>query len=304
MRLLSARAAALFILVAAAYLWAARHLGIGSGGEAWLAPIGAGAAVASSVVGRVLGKRAGGLVERLDGLLVVALSTPVLATSYVLFALVVSTCSSVTVTGASPDERGRAALAPADGRDSSSAAFGPDLKPARFFARPTGPFGRLYRVSAPGYVARTFEVYPVVGLSVELGKDLLPSPAVLFRPPPDALASLEQAGAEFVVDKAVGKGWRRVARGTGASAFLLGSEQAVPPGLVGDWSLELQALGEAPSGSTLLRWKRAVVLTPSEPLAPGDRLRAQVFTRRPALAASAEITLRNDRLTDVLMEVR
>lgn len=295
-----ARAAALALLVVALNFWAGKHLGISIGDPGWLAPGMTALSVATLVGGLVLGgERVGALRDRARESAERALHPWLIVLLYVLAILLVLTWSSVEVIGGSPDERAAVTLRPLD-RPASvrTSQLGPELRPARFRPVFTGPFGRSYRLDAPGYAPVTFEVFPLAGRTLRLGVDVPPAPSVLFRPPPVALGSLENGGS-FRAFLREGGDRRLVAQGAGAASFLVGRDQALPADLEADWRLETEDQPDA--GGTLLKWRHPVVLEPRASLAAGASLEAVVYSRAGKPVATAAVKLRSEPLMDVRM---
>lgn len=361
------RLTALLVLLVILDLWSTHHLGFGLTG--WSAPVAAATGTVLALLAKPfkeelshLGKQLVVLAERL-------LSTPVLAGAYLSVFLLISTCSSITVIGAAPGDRDRVTIAPADApSDTVTKEYGPDLRPARFTAVRTSPFGRPYSINAPGYVPSVVTVRPLAGLIARLGKDISASPAVLFRPHHDALNSLKLGGAfrvyhlsstgdtvlvaAAVVQKngadrdvyqlsnhewvfgplpdkdpcgpppvddpdstaiatAVVQNWRRrtreprvlVEEGTASFAFLLGPAQGIPAELQADWMYDLGSeQNEVEKADALRQWRKPVLLRLAAPLAPDERVMAEVWSEECELVAKATERLRGERLMDVFMQ--
>lgn len=222
-------------------------------------------------------------------------------------ALLMATLSSVTVVSDTPEQAVTVSIAALDppGRSRTESLI-PGKPLVRFHPVVTSPFGRLFRVEATGYVTASLTVYPLVGRQVRLGRDLIPSPSVLFRPFVEGVSALKD-GAVFRVSRVGANGLEPVATDSGtAASFLVGRPQPVTDAQMQFWSLELDAAG-APAGERarmLMLWKNPRQLTALRGLAPNDRLVAEI-TLRDRVCAHAEITLTGERLMDVLlMDVR
>lgn len=184
----------------------------------------------------------------------------------------------------------------------------------------TTPFGTPCRVEAQGYVASTFQVFPLVGLTIQPARDLARSPSVLLRPNLDVLPFLEDGGSIgiFLLD---GRTDERLIASFDANSqpeerrrcsFLIGHDQPVPSELMHWWELELIGMGlpENVRARTLVEWSHAEYLEPLDSaveLAPGMNLRAKVFSRAhtssaPRLVAETTIMLDERPLIDVLIK--
>ena len=165
----------------------------------------------------------------------------------------------------------------------------------------TTPFGRSFRVEAAGYVPRTFQLYPVTGLRLQLGTDLQPSPSVLIRPGVDALSALAD-GAILKVWHLMEADSQVIAADTGhAVAFMLGRRRMVPSENRLEWQRELteENAPESTAAGMLGIWQDPVSLVPRRTMAPDDRLRIEVVFHHGGRAACAEITLGTEPLVDV-----
>ncbi len=299
------RILALFLLLVVLNLWSGRHLGVSIVDQGWLAPVAAVVLAVAKLMDGVWRKEWPFKPERVGEILDRLADVRVLVPAYLVALVVMATFSSVTVIGASTAETGTVTLCPVDHPGCRrSRELGADLAPAQFRGVLTSPFGRTMRVDAPGYLPTTFELFPLTGLTVRLGRDVPPAPAVLFRPPPSALGSLADPAGRFRVELVAG-GRRTHIDTTGASAFLLGEDQPAPADVRAYWALELQQLRDPDPSATLLKWMRPVVLTPPEPLGPGARLNAVVISRAGDTVAVATVRLPTGRFVDVPMtEVR
>jgi len=181
----------------------------------------------------------------------------------------------------------------------------------------TTPFGTPCRVEAQGYVASTFQVFPLTGLTIQPARDLSRSPSVLLRPNPDVLSFLEDGGSIgiFLLE---GRTEERLIASYNASddakehrrsSFLIGHDQPIPSDLMHWWELELIGIGlpEDVRARTLVEWSHVVFLDSAEELAPGMNLRAKVFSRAHTSSAPkvvAETTIRLDErpLIDIVIK--
>lgn len=296
----------LALMVALGQLWAKRHLGWG-GDTPWIAVVVAVVTGADKLLDKVLSK------ERkaaLEAQLRTALE-PVLVGRFALLVCILAVLlapvfSSVTVVPGSdqPAAAGRltAQLSSIDGALLGTQTL-QSRTPARFLTRFQSPFGHPYRLSVDGYIPETVTVYPFVGLTVTPDRDLRRSPSVLFRPSANGIATLNSGGT-FVVEwrAAGGPPLAVVPPQSGApSSFLIGRAQAIPPGTIALWKLDLTAAEvRDPELSQIIQlWNRPRRLEPARPLAPRMVLVAEVRSRQNKVVDRAEVELGTDALLDV-----
>jgi hypothetical protein len=220
-------------------------------------------------------------------------------------ALVITMISSVTVTSETPGERSAVTLASLDPR---GAARGDTLsrdKPlVRFLPVVTSPFGRLYEVDAEGYVPTQVTVYPLVGRRMALGRDLAPSPSVLFRPFGEGVVALED-GAVFSVSRLRDGRAEQLAVSSdsgAASSFLLGQRKPIADATMVFWTLEAAASGapEPVRAKLLVTWRTPKQLPMRGELGPRDCLLAEIRLHG-RLKERAMVPLTGASFVDVLM---
>ena len=189
------KAAALLAFIVAADVWATHQFGLGL---TQLVAVGGAVAVVSSAVLPFLKAILSAAEQRsavrwLRDAGRIVLWTPLLAFLYVAGGIAALTVSSVTVTGEGSDRADSVSIAYLD-RPSHmrSQLLYPDST-IRFPAVTT-PLGRRVRVVAPGFIAASFTVYPLTGLTVSLGSDLPVAPSILFRPEAQGLLALRNKG--------------------------------------------------------------------------------------------------------------
>jgi hypothetical protein len=304
------RAVLFLILVVALDLWWGRHRGSPPWSTGFTATVAAAIAAAFAWLDKLADDEEKKQVRGATlGVIRTVFSVRVLAVGYVLFAVLGLSYSSVTVLSDSASEKNEISLSPVDDTQQEQAlSLGPDTRLVRFPVH-SGPFGRPFLLRAQGYLPRTFDVYPVTGLTVRLERDLRVSPSVLFRPPTEAMAELE-GGGTFVVRAAIGGEQKEIASQNGSrSSFLVGRAQAIPQDWWSLWSIELEgdlSLMDADVrrrilSRTLLEWRRPAVLSPSVALEPGMQLAAEACSPGGGRMASALITVSSEALIDVRM---
>lgn len=300
------RAVASIALVVIAQLWASHHLGIG-GDTPWVA------VVVAAIYGGV------DLLERLDpaGLkrsmrwvrktIVRVLTMQLLVVLYAIFVVVTLVVSSVLIISESASDQSEktldVTLTSADTRVVDQDQLGPRRKLAQFVVL-TNPFGRPFRLLVDGYLEQALMVYPIVGTTVTLERDLRVAPSLLLRPPLSALGFLEGGGYLTLTWKLRGRSGPLIAREQGyRGSFLIGRPQAIPDAKVIRWKLELEGGGFAPKliSQTLLEWNSPKVLSPTVPLTPGMIVAAAIHSRADIPVARAEITVSSESLIDVGM---
>ena len=173
---------------------------------------------------------------------------------------------------------------------------------ARFFVV-TNPFGRLFRISARGYLPTALVVYPPVGRNVVLGRDLPPAPSVLFRPFVEGISALNDK-AVFQVSRITPKGAKEVlTTDTGiVASFRLGPARPITPSIIEFWRLELESYDASPPlrAHMLMVWNTPRELKWAGDLSPGDSLQAEIL-RRGKVIARASFAVTRDPLMDVLI---
>lgn len=301
------RAAVLVVFVIVLDLWGSQHFGLGFRNPGVIAGVVAAIAYAVNLVGRLVPKsereNAG---ERLAGWIRRALTPEVLLVLGTAMLLLMASVSSVTVIGDTADANTRISVYPVGSPDRvrvDSLSSAPGL--ARFLVL-SSALGRTFRVEASGYLPAAFDVYPVVGRKIRLGRDMSLAPTVLFRPSVDALRSLAGGGSLHVY-RIEGGDKRLVVDTTGLepAAYYIGRPPALPSSTVKDWERALS--GQLPPSvidQTILRWKTLVALTTGD-VAPGVSLMAEVVSRAGKPVARAEVVVGESRLVDVpLMDVK
>lgn len=223
-----------------------------------------------------------------------------------LLAFVMATLSSVTVRSDVPGEQATISLATLDEAGTPrTQAMTADQPVVRFRPVLTSPFGRLYKIDAEGYVPTQLSVFPFVGRQVLLGRDLVASPSVLFRPFAEGIAALED-GAVFSVKRVRGGKEEQIVVDTDsgtASAFLLGRPKPISDAMMMFWNLEATA-SQAPEpikAKFLLLWRSPKQVTMRGELAPHDCLVAEIRLHD-KLKARGVTVLADASFADVLMQ--
>lgn len=280
----------LLALIITSLLWANKHLGYAFIPPEWFAPLSAAAATAWALVSPMLRRRERWQIGYRHARYVRQVLSPrVLAPLSLLLLVGVSTRSSITVVG---DAKG-AVIYPIDAPARKKRV---DFASGRamFGATATTPFGRAYRVQVKGYAPTTITVLPLFGRTLELGDDITPIPAVLFRPPYEAIEALEGGGRTVITHAG-----RTLASVTGVAALLLGERQPFPPALRQDWDVEVLDRSASEKRKTLLAWRNYRSVPLDTVLSSDAELRAEVRTRANVLVARAVIRLGREQFRDV-----
>jgi hypothetical protein len=294
------QALAVAVLAVLANLWLEQHAGFSASRTESLATIITSISLGPVVLEKFLKKaELDEIAARIGKMLRAVLKTEIVVALWAIGLVVMLTRSSVEVVGGSPEDSGTVAVTPAAASAGTPISFGPKLEPARFTWVATNPFGRRYTVDAPGYVSASFVLFPVTGLRITLGKDLQPSPSVLFRPDPVVLSYLESVGSRIRISVRHGAGLDSIAGGRGAQSFLLGSAHVIPSEMLQDWQLELGGVINQTSAGTLLAWKHPLNLRIPSPFVPGTSLVAEVFSQGGNRVGLADVVLHTERLVDV-----
>ncbi len=304
------RAVWLALLAAAANLWCLRHLGRGFDNPVALLGLTGGVAGFSFAMDFLVDKSErerlrAALLPRIQRILRHwLLATPVLCVLTLLALVAALVFGSITVI---PPSHGGIVLAitPLDDPDhvetlrlSAGKVSGPRLLV-------TNPFGRELRLSATGYEDTTRTLFPLVGLTVDVGREFDALPTLLLRPRPEALAALRNGG-HYRVSIRTAEGCKTVADSQGqgvAGAVTLGVQRQIPPALPVLWNLELQSagLGGANLATTLLAWHNPAALAVPAVLANGTGLRVEIVSAGGRVMGLADVTVGRDAFQDVPM---
>jgi hypothetical protein len=223
-----------------------------------------------------------------------------------LLALAMATLSSVAVRSEVTGEESSVSLATVDEAGAPrTGKLTADEPVVRFRPVLTSPFGRLYRVDAEGYVPTQLTVFPFVGRQVLLGRDLVTSPSVLFRPFAEGIVALRDGGVFSVKRVRGGKEEPLVVDSDSgsASAFLLGRFKPISDAMMMLWNLEVTA-SQAPDpikAQMLILWRSPKALSIRGELAPRDCLVAEIRLHD-QLRARGIAMLADAPLVDVLMQ--
>ena len=295
------RAALLLLFVVAADVWATHQFAFG---VTQLLAVGGIVTVLSSTalpaVKAILSdSEQKSVTKRLRSLARRALSTPVLLLLYVPGVLAALTMSSVTVTSEYADRETAVRVASVGSSHTRSKLLKPDS--AIRFLTFTTPLGRAVRISAPGFIAANFTVYPLTGLTVTLGSDLAVAPTLLFRPEAQGLVALRNKGRFHAWTLPRTDSTAVLAETSGVvSAFLVGEAQALPSALLDAWKLELGCDTTGFKNYILFAWTRPAQLRRRAPSpGPGDQVHAEIVARSGAVVAQTDVRLGAERLIDV-----
>lgn len=293
---------AFVVLATCVNLWLEHHLGFGIGNPKLLGAIGASLVAAMGLLDRLAEKaEQESFRRRIRAFLRPALAPPVLALLFLVAGILALSYSSLTVLPESGAGALRVTVTAAEEASvaSTKVADGPG-EALRFPLRVTS-FGRSFRVEADGYLSERFEVLPLSGLRIQAGRDLVPLPSLLLRPPPLALRSLRTGGTLHLLRIDGDQRKPVIHDASGATSFLIGRPRPLPSTLYGQWRLELaaQELDEASLSRILLTWSSPTVIEPLESIRPGMRLEAEVRTRAGKLRARAAIIVGDEKLSDI-----
>jgi hypothetical protein len=223
-----------------------------------------------------------------------------------LLALAMVTISSVTVRSEVPGEQSAVSLSSLDETGvPRKSTMNPDQPVVRFRPVLTSPFGRLYRVDAEGYVPAQLTVFPFVGREVLLGRDLVTSPSVLFRPFAEGIVALRDGGV-FSVKRVVGGKEEQLVTDSdsgSAAAFLIGRPKPVSDAMLVFWNLEATAsrAPDAIKAQLLLLWRTPKQLAMRGELSPRDCLVGEIRLHN-RLRARGVVSLAGSSFVDVLMQ--
>ena len=289
-------------LVVTVNAWTTRHLGWGLENAFGITSIAAGLGLAATLGEKLLPEEERGALR----ISLARIPMAVIVGLWIVFGAVAATRSSVVVfgeakTSSHPSES--VILTRADNGSSIPATRSSIDEPVRFEVS-TSPFGRAYRLKAPGFIEQIVEVHPLTGLTVVPERDLRVSPSVLFRPPPSALQELSPgSGGKFQILELADKTLRSLAVSCQKSSFLLGREQEIPSGWPELWKLELDVSGvtavSSMTSAALLGWHHYTLLQPPRDLSPHMVLEARVISGGNAIIDRARVRLRTEPLIDV-----
>lgn len=234
-----------------------------------------------------------------------SLPIPLAVIGFVL-ALLMAMISSVTVRAENPNDNSVVSLA-AIGKDSNARidTLSREKPTVRFAPLLTTPFGRPYTIRASGFVPTQLAVYPLTGRDVVPGRDLAPSPSVLFRPFIEGVVALKDGGV-FGVSRLRDGRAEQLAIFTprdSASSFLLGEPRPISDALLALWATEAAAGGarENVRAQLLIGWRRPKRVAIRGELAPRDCLVAEIRLQN-KLKSLAVVQLTSAPLVDVLMQ--
>jgi hypothetical protein len=128
---------------------------------------------------------------------------------------------------------------------------------------------------------------------------------VLFRPDADGLRTLADGGSFSVWRVVAGKPVLLATSKPGTKvSLLLGTNQPISPLLLDSWRMELTAKELTPDmiANRLLQWKNPYWVQSSAQLEPQMVLVAEIQTRDDIPMTRTQVTLGDDKLTDVAME--
>jgi hypothetical protein len=296
-------------LLAIVLLWLQHHLGFQLATLGIIAGIGTAWSMVEKAADWLGEKRAATTTEaRVRGPLRKALrwaSRPgPLVVIYILLVVPMTLVTSITVTAEQAfGDRTTVSVVALDSHGKRAEATITTTRPlVRFFPIITNPFGRLFRVSATGYLTSAVAVYPLVGHNVVLGRDLAPAPSVLFRPLAEGTSALRDNGV-FRISRFTSNGPKQLVEDTGfAGSFRLGPSRPIPSSIIDFWRLQLEAFNATSSerAQMLMLWNAPRQLKWNEDLSPGDSLSAEIL-RRDSVIARVNFSVGSEPLMDVLI---
>lgn len=302
------RVLALIPLAGILFLWSDYHLGIGTSQPVAVAGIAAALPFAIGILPYLLDKADDeALRTRLRATIAQRLTWRAIVIAYLLFGAVMLTWTSVLVLAEDGSRLGRVTLKALDGGSATLHVETPTDKdkPARFIL-PITPFGRPYRLEVEGFVPKTIEAWPILGVRVRPGIDLRRSPSVLLRLSEIAMGSWkDEGGADLRVVSVGMRGEEALIASTRtpANAFFLGRAQPVPADWATTWKTELQsrAVNDQLAARQILEWRQSVVLPLSTGVEPGQSLRVTLTNAQRHVFASSEFFVGKDELQDQLI---
>jgi hypothetical protein len=305
------RVLGLLALVIGVSLWFDHHLGVRIADAKIVSMISAAVAGALGLLAKLLSDpEKAHLTTRGTRILRSALWAPLLIAAWLVALVLGLTLSSVTVVAEAEGKSFKAALTPGvEPRAPDKSAYYESENGVLRRVVPTNPFGRVMRLSVPGYIPTTLDVYPLAGRRVVLGTDMLPSPSVLLRLPAQAHGQHAE-GTFFVVRRVVGDQRTQIARlprKQNTSAFLFGRPREVPSSLRRDWDIDLEAegvmRGSAERATMLKEWRDPTPLETGVTPEPGMTIDAELLA--PAgVVASAMFVLGREPFQDVVLRFR
>ena len=310
-RSIALRAILVALLLAAINLWSIRHLGYGFEDPVSLLGLTGGVAAGSFVLDFLVddGERKAlttPVRDWLQGFLRrYVLATPTLVILYTVAIIGACTYSSTTLI---PPSQGNPVTVTISPLDSDQAEAEINLEPKGEAARQllvSNPFGRQYKLSASGYLDETIVLFPLVGLTIDIDKDLDPLPTILLRPPLDAVFSLEGGGTAKVYLKS-NTGCQLIAKTDPKAlkgAFMLGAQRAVPANLPVLWELELRAraLEDQNLAKVMHAWRQSVPIKTTADLPSGSQLYVEIRSSVDKLKAIADVVVGDEPFQDVPM---
>jgi hypothetical protein len=257
------------------------------------------------------GKKPGSRLQKaLRTKLALVLRTPVLIALWASTLVAGSMVSSITVLSVDKQEPAPVTVRPvakhvrrdpgARPGPAGSERVGGDASPARFLVW-SNPFGRGYMIEVEGYRPFPLDVYPWIGKTVQVERDLEPAPSVLVRVPVGLHALL--AGGRIELRRpgsAIPLASADTTQGCGAVIF--GRNLPLESRMLADWEHELRR--EGAEGQSLsaayLAWRSPAVVPLAQPLSPNLALET-LFITAGGTNARARFTLTAEALQDILM---
>lgn len=288
----------LVALFAAANSWLGFHLGYELAGVSLVTGF---MALAGLAVQALRKREQAELKERIRAALVAVTEPSFLASCALALAVVGSLVSSVRVLDSGAGESLSVQLTAEGSQPSEDSRRELAAEGSEQFVRWVWPFGRAFSLEVDGYQRHSFDLYPWVGATLRVARDLERSPTLLLRVPEDKFPLLEGGRMRF----RVGDGEPvDVPLQGGSASVMIGREMTIPAAMIQDWRSELLAKGlEGPVAEERIRsWRNAVQTGGGPGLRPDDRAHAEFVARSGASVAGAEFTVDEAALQDVYLE--
>lgn len=226
-------------------------------------------------------------------------NTPILISMFVLFLIIGSFVSSVSV---SSDYKINKAVVvtPLNQKESkkSSARLTESNSEVRF-TKFIAPFGNRFRLNVEGYQAYSFDLYPWVSKKIKINEDLQVSPSVIMRIPAELHRYLNKTRFDvYYNDSLIAK------KETGTNGTLIiGKEIQIPIENIDRWIIELKSKlsEEKEVYKRLLTWIDDPLFIPYE-LEPFDTLDIKLVLDNNTVLTSARFSISVKEFQEIIMK--
>jgi hypothetical protein len=247
-------------------------------------------------------RRAKSSASQVQGMLLFFLRTPVLLTLYFAFLIVGSLFASVSVSsdGLAVSAAVRLTAAGDSTSQPRSKRIDRTTTMARFLEWTT-PFGRPFSLSVDGFVPISFDLHPWVGKRVSVASDMVQSPSLLIRVPPEFSEQVNEARITLASDTAVLATCKMDAEHW---AVLVGESQPAYATFLDKWLLEFKArrIPEELASRCLLAWNEPLLTKSSAPLLPNLHLQATLCNKHDILLATRKFIVSSDKIQDIVFK--